>query len=527
MDRERTELVDSYEGYYGRQTFESAPGYEQDMRKLERGAPVHPPGGDRLIVDVNQLLADDVKAEPQWDVAAEKAFRTWALSQLAASPPSFDMYPDNDDQVITRRTWVGSYTTKGMITLADLHRQFADQHAAQVTDREDWQKLRGAFAETTAVFTEALALHHERSDINRRNKGVFGVDIVRNIIETIGSGNEAYPTIHIWDEPKRLLERIGPLMSEQRFELVVPLLSMAEMSTAAAANRIYAYDNRVESGARVGVKWLKRFKTLGSVAATIAAGPLGITGAALVSGGYTFVQEGAQNATEYALGQRKDLGLGSLVKQAGVSTLLGLVGGALQTEFKAAMSARIAVLMKSSTNATREWATSAAAAALSSEYTTAAQVILDRVIDGKPIPSADELANMVLQNAVTGAAQDALISPMGGRIKREYDAWRAGAAPARATSTAAPVDVTKMPEDVVRRMFAEAGSWERLHTELNAGTGLAQGMTVPERAAMLDRFEASRTVLADEVGSMFGGSVLVAETGAGKAVEVRFLGEGA
>ena len=143
---------------------------------------------------------------------------------------------------------------------------------------------------------------------------------MRNLIELAGEGDEDYPAMEQWEEPKALIARATSLMEKGQFEALVPILAMAELATAQAADRVWAYENRVESGARFWVKWLGRVKTVGSVAASIAAGPLGITGSALVAGGYTFVQEGAQNATAYALGQRTDLGIKSLVKQAGIAT---------------------------------------------------------------------------------------------------------------------------------------------------------------------------------------------------------------
>src|SRR5664279_2611327 len=160
----------------------------------DRGRPPEEtPGGDKLTVDPQLLMADDVRAEPEWDVKAEKAFRDSAIAELAKSPPVFDMYPEYDDEIISRRTALGSYTTKGLISLADLRHQFADQYAAQVTDRQDWKQLRTAFADTVAAYDDATEVHKERSKINKENRGWFGVDIVRNIIEAVGEGDQDYP----------------------------------------------------------------------------------------------------------------------------------------------------------------------------------------------------------------------------------------------------------------------------------------------------------------------------------------------
>ena len=308
------------------------------------------------------------------------------MDRLRKDPPVFDMFPVADDEIVTRRTWVGSYTTKGVITLSDLRHRFMTEYGQQVTDRPEWHKLKEAFKETLSAYYDATQAHRERSKINAENRGWFGIDIVRNIIEAVGEGDEDYPSIRQWDEPKRFIDQAGPALRAQQFELAVPLLAMAEMSTAQAAQKIFAYDHRVETGAATAVKWLNRVKTAGSIAASIAAGPLGITGSALVAGGYTFVQEGAQNASALAHGQRTDLGLAGLVKQAGTATVLGLLGGALQTRFQAAMAARLAAVTGKAGGALREAAVSSAAAMTSSVYNTAAEAVLNAVVNGQALP---------------------------------------------------------------------------------------------------------------------------------------------
>lgn len=521
--------------------------------RLEAQRPEYPKGaekGEKVSVDPKLLLADDVFAEPEWDKNAERAWREWAVAELQKHPAVFDMYPEHDDEIITRRTSVGTYSTKGVITLQDLMNQFGKQYNEQVYGRADWARLRQAYDETQASFREATRLHKERSEINARNRGVFGIDIVRNIIEVFGEGDENYPAMSQWDEPKKLLSLVEPLLDAHKFEVVVPLLTMAELSTAQAADRIFAYDHRVESGARLAVKWLGRVKTVGSIAASVAAGPLGITGSALVAGGYTFVQEGAQNVSAMAHGQRTDLGLKDLVKQAGVSTVVGLMGGALQTRFQTAIAGRVAQMTGTAGGAVRDITVSAAAAGTSAFYTAAAQTVLNSIVNGQALPKdATALADMILEETLKNAAMDVALRGPSARVAQEYQAWRTGRAspvvpgmeagsaptagkdpttapttdPAAAKDTADP---RRMPEDVVRRMLHESGSWERLNSELRSGTGLGHGLMPAERQAMLNRFQATRELMAKDVANMFGGSVLIADTGAGTRVEVRFLGDG-
>ena len=82
-----------------------------------------------------------------------------------------------------------------------------------------------------------------------------------------------------------------------------------------------------------------------------------------------------------------------------------------------------------------------------------------------------------------------------------------------------------MPEFVARRLLAESGSWNRLQSELQTGTGLGHGLVPAERRALLDRFNATREQLARDVAGMFEGTVVVADTGVGRQIEVRFLGD--
>lgn len=522
--------------------YEDSPNYQAELRRLDRARPKEPEGGTKLTVDPQHLLADDVHAEPEWDVNAEKAFRQWAVNEWAKDPPVFDIYPERNDEIVSRRTWLGTYTTKGLITLSDLRSRFKDQHLAMVSNREDWRRLREALAETESAFDEAVEVHKERSQINKENEGWFGPDIVRNLIEFAGKGDEDYPKMDQWIEPKAQIQRATSLMEQGQFELLVPVLAMAELSTAQAVNRVHAYEHRVESGARFWVKWLGRMKTVGSVAASIAAGPLGITGSALVAGGYTLLQEGGQNAMALALGQRTDLGLKSLVKQAGIATAAGMLGGALQTRFKAAMASRMAKMTGTAGGAARDVTLSAASAMTSQAYTAAAEMALANVIAGQAFPkTATEFADLIVDSALEAGVMDVALRGPSARVGREYQAWKAGRSapvipspggakvlpgqtptPAIPAATTAPRD---MPEHVVRRMLAESGSWLRLQNELRSGTGLGHGLVPAERQGLLDRFNATREQMARDVAGMFEGTVVAAETASGRQVEIRFTGD--
>jgi len=88
-------------------------------------------------------------------------------------------------------------------------------------------------------------------------------------------------------------------------------------------------------------------------------------------------------------------------------------------------------------------------------------------------------------------------------------------------------DPTRMPEDVAQRLLRDSGGWDRLSADLHAGTGLGHGLMPAERRALLNRFEASRELLARDVAGMFEGSVSITDAGQGQALEIRFTGDGA
>ena len=222
----------------GRTPLRVEPGLPGQRKRLDRARPKAPQGGTKLAVDPQALLADDVRADPEWDVKAETAFRQWAVAELAKDPPVFDIYPEHDDEIVSRRTLVGTYTTKGLITNLDLRTRFRAQYEEMVSNRRDWQRLRQALADTTRSFREAVSTHKERSKINKENEGWLGIDIVRNLIELAGEGDEDYPAMAQWEEPKLLIARATSAMEQGQFEVLVPVLAMAELATAKAADRV-------------------------------------------------------------------------------------------------------------------------------------------------------------------------------------------------------------------------------------------------------------------------------------------------
>ncbi len=394
--------------------------------------------------------------------------------------------------------------------------------------------LRGANAEMRVE-------HQERSDINARKIG-FG--IVRHISEAVGSGSTPYPSIKIWDKADDLYVKAMTAFNQGQYELAVPLISMAETTTADAVTRYLAYEKRVTTGAGRVIKVLEVFKTAGTIAAGVASGGLGLTGAALVAGGYQFAQEGAQRASEMYYGQRKEFGLAGLLKKAGVTSVMTLMGGPLQARFQVAIKARFDRIPGLANSWFGKVAVSSTASASSSVYMTAAEIAINEVVNGNAIPkSANDFADMIVDGAVQNVMMDAATNRLNSRAGREYAAWKAG----RGTSTMStsafkhqlgsrppPVDTPAakvseqaartMPNDAVQAMLKQGAGWKQHVGELEAGVGLGRTMPVAERRALVDRFESYRQQMAQNVVTVFGGEVVVTGTADARQVEVKISG---
>jgi hypothetical protein len=156
---------------------------------------------------------------------------------------------------------------------------------------------------------------------------------------------------------------------------------------------------------------------------------------------------------------------------------------------------------------------------------------------------------MVVDGVVENVVMDVATAPLNARVTKEYQAWRAGkgkpavtvpetarATQAREQTVAGGSDRSARPdatthtapaqlsEVAVRSLLREGGGWDRLHAELQSGTGLGSGLTVTERRGLVDRFEAHRARLARDAAAVFDGTVGIAEGPAGKQIEVRFDG---
>ena len=515
-----------------------------DAAKARRKAPSATP----LTVDPRLLFADDVHEQPQWDVKAEMTFREWAIAEITKTPITIDTAPSASWYEALGQWPITVRNTKGFITAENLHHQYPAEFRAWVSHRKEITELDKALHMIRDAIIEMKVEHQERSDINARKIG-FG--LVRHISEAVGSGSAPYPTIKIWNEPDPLCDKAITSFNKGQFELAVTLMSMAETTTADAIKKYTAYEGRVQSGAGRVVKALEVLKVAGTIAAGVASGGLGLTGAALAAGGYEAAQEGAARASEMYYGQRKSFDLAGLVTKAGVTTVMTLMGGSLQGKFEKALKLRFDKLgMGNSWFAERATSAVASAGVVGLHDGDGGGRQEHRRRQG----AADQRGAVrrhgrrqrregrrhgfraVRPEQAGGAGVPQLEGGTGGEgTGRARPPDAAGVGPAAGTKGAAP-DPAKtaraaeeaprnMPEQAVRSLLKEGGGWERLKGELETGTGLGANMAPAERRALMDRFESHRETLARNAGSVFGGEVVVSDAATGgRDIEVRFTG---
>lgn len=516
------------------------PAYQKRKRQLDSYRGRKRPSDD-ITVDPKLLFGDDVHQQPEWDVKAEMEFREWAIAQVTKAPIKVDVRPSASWYKALGQWPITVSNNQGFITAASLRQEFRKEYEERVSNRRELQELQKLLEMLRDANAEMRVEHQERSDINARKIG-FG--LVRHISEAVGSGSAPYPSIKIWDKADALYVKAMTAFNLGQYELAVPLISMAETTTADAVTRYLAYEKRVTTGASRVIKVLEVFKTAGTIAAGVASGGLGLTGAALVAGGYQAAQEGAQRASEMYYGQRKEFGLASLLKKAGVTSVMTLMGGPLQARFQVAIKARLDKVPGLANSWFGRSLASSTASATSSVYMTGAEIAINEIVNGNAIPkSASDFADMIVDGAVQNVVMDAATNRLNSRAGREYAAWKAG----RGTSTmstsafkhqlatrpppidAPPAKVSEqaartMPDASVRAMLSQGAGWNQHVGELKVGIGLGATMPVAERRALVDRFEAYRSQMAQNVVTVFGGEVVKTGGADDPKVEVKFSG---
>jgi hypothetical protein len=456
-----------YRARYG-DAFWALSEYQDEKTRIEAGYRPIDDKAPLVALDPGKILGADVAQVPAWNVAPETRFRTWAAEHFASKPlfaeltDQAEVYSalqaQQDPSVMTRHPhinvlWGGRQldTTGGSVTFADLLKipEFGDAYRDQVSDGPEVQALRNGIKALEDHIDQMRNRHRELSDKNRgaeygggwtgwAKKKVRGA--VRHVSEELGApsyielavaqmqaqshpndedaqaeylrlqaraGN--YPPLAIWNEPQHKLDAASRLMSGGQIELATGALQEAEQDAANATMRFAGYEERVMGGAGIAVKWLERAKTAGKIASAFT-GVTGVVRAAAFSAGYTATQEGLEEASATFLDPEHHADFGKVARMAAVDGLAALFGGLTQGAFTNALKARFAgTLIKDwqLSESTAEAVLSIGGATTASFYNVPAKVVLDRIIDGKAMPSSlSEVCDMVVTEAITSGAMD-------------------------------------------------------------------------------------------------------------------------
>ncbi len=324
--------------------------------------------------------------------------------------------------------------TKGKVHFKDLVESsyFSKEYHDRVTNSPDLQELKKATYEIQVGISELKSEHLERIKLNsdhpvvRRVAEFLGgpsmteeVEFMLDIIQHPEKGSfedrqdelsTVCPDPDIWYGPEIGAKATLDKLENQDIEMGLLQYMRTEASFERAARQYQRYEDRVMKGAGIAVKWLNRAKFAGKLAAAAIPGG-GVIDAAMMSAVYALAQEGSQQASEVAYGQRSSIDFGGLAKLAATEGAMAFFGGLTQEAFKAALTARVvekwgAEALASSGTKIMIGGTAAAA---SSFYNVGANLALQKIIYGKATMPQDlkGLADLVLDEASTAFLTDA------------------------------------------------------------------------------------------------------------------------
>ncbi|MGB5934451.1 MAG: hypothetical protein WBG76_01110 [Ornithinimicrobium sp.] len=503
---------------------------EQD--RLERDRPATRLAGT-LTIKASDMLAPAVQRPPDQDVTAEMGFRQWAAEQLAGRAVELDLKPTLPS-ALSDRLLIFKYSSnplpivhnhKGVITVEDLQAEFAEEYKTHVTERPQLAELLAEIEELENAQRAARAQHSTLSEANEDQP------VVRHIGELLGRGGYDYPSIRGWDMPIMATERAKQLVKERRLVIAMPVLARAVDGTNDIAERFANYYGEVMSGVSRTVTVLEGAKWLGSIAAGIASGGLGLTASALITGGYAATQNLAQQASGVAFGTHNRVNVQSAVDDAGIAIVMSLVGGKIQGRFEQVIHLRIDAMQGLSAGG-KQFLANMIAATAASPITTSTNAVLDAIIKGTALPSSPEdFADMIVEGAVRDSLVNLGTYGVSARVASEFAAWRAGRSAPIQIPGAEPVvpadaegPASSLHDTSIRSMLERRGGWREIHADLTQGQGLGAGLSAAERRAVLHRFEAHRRAMAEEIADDFGGRV---ERSATDEIRVVFEGDDA
>lgn len=396
-----------------------------------------------------------------------------------------------------------------------------EQHAFRIEkDRERpviaWvnRQLGGAdMSQTMAVIADAQA-HPEKGTVEQR-------------LEELSA---PCPDLDEWDKPMADLIRARDILGEDKFELALWAFAEAERGALRVAQRYERYEDKIQRGGGTAIKWLSRAKMAGTVAAGIVTGGSSLAVQAGAAAGYSLLREGAQQASEMANDLRESFDVGGLMRQATVEGAMAYLGAVTQVKFTEALTARFGARLTALAGPTvAQRALSAGAAATSAFYTAPASRVLSKILAGGELPtSLEQLADMIVEEAIQNAAIDlgvgALMGKAGGvRPHTAPDAPTGTTAPHATVPTSGIGSVHsvlgaeqatphvyelagKLAKDdvaVAPKLLDALGPWEDAIWHLRLGTGPVATIDPVVRTTLIRKLVAHREALVAEIGAKF------------------------
>jgi hypothetical protein len=558
--------------------------------------------GKTFSIDAQAVLdVDGIRTSPGAN-SLDRSFREKIYAELTATPLVVEISPLRNGPNVGQlgptysSNRYGVYHTKGIVRFDDLVRlngRYHEQYVAEVTANPALTQLREALSQLAIQVGQIRNDHYERSALNAKH------GIIRRISESLGGASMSdymellqeaqkhpergsleeqmqaleapYPSVKIWEAPEKQLAEANAFLQKGDFDLALLSFMQASNTSQGAAQQYQRYEEKVMKGAGIAVKWLERLKTAGKLAAGVASGGLALEAQAAAAAGYAILQEGGQQVSEVAYGQRSTVDLAGLARTAVTEGAMAYFSGLTQGAFTNALSERFETQLAKTWGPTlAKKAISATGAATSAFYTVPANTVLNRILSGTAMPqSMDELTKMVLDETLQNGGMDVALGFLHahpaaageGEHLGEAGAPREGITPPREGLAAAgehaaePIGggATGAPQSVASGSTPQApagdphflelvahagseptardalidhfGSWEDTIAALKTGTGELAPIAQAAREAMIHTLVAHRAALVGELATRFGAEqAKTASNEPGSDVDVNMTG---
>ena len=435
------------------QVSDKAEAWQRKVNQLTGKLQPEPPGQDQFTVPILMVLDPGILNNvPAGDEEAERTFRVsvWrdlirfpmvtgtlterAMSALERSKLGEDAPSTTPDVTLEsgRRNFPH---TKGIITFDDLTTErggpFARKYKDEVTNRPDVVELRNAVFDLEEAVDNGKNAHEALTEAGKAHPWVKSISewlggpslgdyiaLVRDVKkhpekgtleEREGELEAPEPPLTIWTAPKDEAASVLGLIKTRQIKLAVIRLMVAQKMVQVVLERFERYHHRVMKGAGTAVTMLEAAKAAGKAAEAYLTGggwlKLGVTAKAAAAGAYSFAQGAAGNVGAYFFAPSEAKNWGAIGKQAGIDAAVELLGGTLESKFKATLETRLEHHLKAYPEAIQERVLEAASKATATVYKVPAEAVLKHFVAGQKLPgSVEELADKIAEEALKDGA---------------------------------------------------------------------------------------------------------------------------